>query len=301
MFNRLWPFLLSIVGWINLSWAYTFHVACSAERLLVAKRYFCLPDGSIHCTSGWAHDPMVGPDHTNPCPMPLCPHGCEHGKCTAPNQCACDVGWRGMNCNLCIDFPGCLHGSCRNESMKCYCDDGWTGTKCDQPVCTMCDHGHCARPGVCLCQDGWTGSGCDQCIPSIGCANGGVCQDNVTNTCQCVGPWTGHLCEDPLCTPPCHPMNGVCQTVVTIEGERVPRCLCRSGYQGPTCAMCKPYWNCPNKDPLTACELPNQCLCPQNLSKLRFFDPHGLCNNPHLTSFHQTQQNLHHIFSQRIQ
>ena len=67
-------------------------------------------------------------------------------------------------------------------------------------VCTMCDHGRCARPGVCLCQDGWTGSACDKCIPSIGCANGGVCQDNVTNTCQCVGPWTGHLCEDPLCT-----------------------------------------------------------------------------------------------------
>ena len=35
MINKLWPFLLSIVGWINLSWAYTFHVACSAERLLV--------------------------------------------------------------------------------------------------------------------------------------------------------------------------------------------------------------------------------------------------------------------------
>ena len=52
--------------------------------------------------------------------------GCKHGICRAPNMCACEVGWEGNNCEICVRLPGCENGNCTNE-FECNCHDGWSG------------------------------------------------------------------------------------------------------------------------------------------------------------------------------
>ena len=56
--------------------------------------------------------------------------GCKHGICRSPNFCACEVGWEGTNCEICVRLPGCVNGNCSNE-LECNCYDGWAGAYCD--------------------------------------------------------------------------------------------------------------------------------------------------------------------------
>ena len=56
--------------------------------------------------------------------------GCKHGICRSPNFCACEVGWEGTNCEICVRLPGCVNGNCSNE-LECNCYDGWAGSYCD--------------------------------------------------------------------------------------------------------------------------------------------------------------------------
>ena len=62
--------------------------------------------------------------------------GCDvkHGRCIAPDVCACDYGWTGPRCSKCITLPGCKHGHCETEAFQCICDDThhWTGIFCDK-------------------------------------------------------------------------------------------------------------------------------------------------------------------------
>ena len=62
--------------------------------------------------------------------------GCDvkHGRCIAPNLCACDYGWTGPRCNKCIPLPGCRYGHCETEAFECICDDNlrWAGAFCDK-------------------------------------------------------------------------------------------------------------------------------------------------------------------------
>lgn len=248
--------------------------ACRAEYLMRATRYMCNPDGTFVCVTGWDHNPVIGPDENDPCPLPVCDKGCVHGVCTQPDKCNCEVGWRGTDCNSCIPLPGCQHGKCHNESMTCHCDDGYTGGKCDRPICDNCQNGVCVHPNVCLCDAGWQGDACDQCLPSLGCTHG-ACDNNVPNTCKCNQRWTGPNCDQPECSPSCHPERGVC----TVIQNGLHVCLCHFGYQGETCAFCTPNWACPNRDPRTACTRPNECLCPLNQT---FFDPLRICNSKNL-------------------
>ena len=55
---------------------------------------------------------------------------CENGICTAPDHCACEIGWEGALCNVCVRLPGCLNGDC-TEALECNCHEGWTGGYCD--------------------------------------------------------------------------------------------------------------------------------------------------------------------------
>ena len=66
----------------------------------------------------------------NPCPEPICSHGCVNGECKAPNYCVCELGWEGHNCSDCVQYPGCQHGHC-NKPFECKCDPGWMGLKCE--------------------------------------------------------------------------------------------------------------------------------------------------------------------------
>ena len=57
--------------------------------------------------------------------------GCLNGECMAPNTCACDVGWEGFHCDVCIPLPGCKYGSCNTTALECICNPGWSGAFCD--------------------------------------------------------------------------------------------------------------------------------------------------------------------------
>ena len=95
--------------------------------------YICDYKGNVICQSGWRQPLDPHQAKINPCSIPICNHDnmtCSHGVCRAPNFCACEVGWEGINCDVCIPLPGCVHGNCSME-FECNCYEGWTGSKCD--------------------------------------------------------------------------------------------------------------------------------------------------------------------------
>ena len=49
----------------------------------------------------------------------------------APDHFACQIGWDGLDCSICVPNPGCQHGSC-NEPFECNCDSGWIGSQCER-------------------------------------------------------------------------------------------------------------------------------------------------------------------------
>ena len=95
--------------------------------------YICDYKGNVICQSGWRQPLDPHEAKINPCSIPICNHDnmtCSHGVCRAPNFCACEVGWEGINCDVCIPLPGCVHGTCSMD-FECNCYEGWTGSKCD--------------------------------------------------------------------------------------------------------------------------------------------------------------------------
>ena len=38
--------------------------------------------------------------------------------CQSPNFCVCEVGWEGINCEICVRLPGSVNGYCSNE-LEC--------------------------------------------------------------------------------------------------------------------------------------------------------------------------------------
>ncbi len=58
-----------------------------------------------------------------------------NGTCTAPDICACDVGWSGADCSIpdCSGVNSCSgNGTCTAPDI-CACDAGWTGADCSVP------------------------------------------------------------------------------------------------------------------------------------------------------------------------
>merc|ERR1712226_1511700 len=79
---------------------------CTAEKLKQTTKYICDNDGNVICQSGWKNSEPEDP--LNPCSEPIChgEAGCENGMCRAPDYCACEVGWEGARCEICIPLPG---------------------------------------------------------------------------------------------------------------------------------------------------------------------------------------------------
>merc|ERR1739848_108472 len=149
---------------------------CKAENLKLTNRYICNSAGEVFCQTGWEEpsDPSKI-DPLSPCPVPICDvHGetCNYGVCEAPDYCACEIGWEGAICDVCIPLPGCQNGNC-TEAMECNCRDGWTGGFCEIPFCSDCQNGECAGPEECVCfsgcETGWQGDSCDRCVPYWEC------------------------------------------------------------------------------------------------------------------------------------
>jgi len=232
---------------------------CTPENLKKTTSYICDYKGNVICQSGWRQPTDPEESVRNPCSDPICHHagmGCKHGICRSPNFCACEVGWEGTNCEICVRLPGCVNGNCSNE-LECNCYDGWAGSYCDIPECNDCKHGDCVKPNDCICHDGWMGQNCSTCQKMNGCKHG-TCGDH-PNTCHCDEGWEGALCDQPVCEPKC--VHGTC--VADKDGQKDGQknfCICETGWKNDTCSQCVPYWNCPNQSN-DACVEPNECIC----------------------------------------
>ncbi|XP_026163272.1 protein delta homolog 1 isoform X1 [Mastacembelus armatus] len=168
---------------------------------------------------------------------------CERGKCR------CKPGWQGDNCNQCVTFPGCVHGTCE-KAWQCICREGWVGSLCDQDtrLCSSrpcADNATCIETGeggyLCICPYGHAGENCHLkrgvCLTnSSPCQNGGTCMDASGSagysSCLCTPGFSGDLCEISIdsCQPnPC--LNG---GNCTNHGLAF-MCVCPHGFTGFTC------------------------------------------------------------------
>jgi len=79
------------------------------------------------------------PDYTGPlCDQPKCQPSCVsgHGECifaytnsTTP-ICKCNLGWKGSQCEKCIEYPGCPTTANCTEPYQCNCFGGETSNLC---------------------------------------------------------------------------------------------------------------------------------------------------------------------------
>ncbi|XP_023342294.1 delta-like protein B [Eurytemora carolleeae] len=79
--------------------------ACAEQNIKGQDRYTC-SEGKITCLPGWQGDL---------CQVPLCGSDCDpqHGYCTKPFECECNLGYSGDSCRECVKLPGCKNGFCR--------------------------------------------------------------------------------------------------------------------------------------------------------------------------------------------
>ena len=133
----------------------------------------------------------------------------EHGSCNQPNECICDTGYGGTNCDQDLDVCGhqqpCLHGAtCSNEGPdqhSCACPPGYTGTNCQTEI-NECSPLPCLNGATCI-----VSLSCPQPC-SMECAVlYSPLQDQVNGfECQCAPGWTGNTCSENIdeCDPnPC--------------------------------------------------------------------------------------------------
>ena len=95
--------------------------------MFIAKEtdhYICDEHGYIRCLPGRTNVHGL-------CNTPICQHDCEHGNCSGPDTCTCEVGWTSANCSHCICLPGCDNGYC-DLPFECRCNPGWTGMLCNK-------------------------------------------------------------------------------------------------------------------------------------------------------------------------
>jgi len=175
----------------------------------ISSTYFCA------CLDGYSGDGLD-------C-EPVCTANCSHGRCTAPENCACEPGWGGASCAVCqTDILACgTHAHCDSGTPgaddTCSCDQGYSGDPFHGcvPVCTAaCVHGSCTAPDTCACAPQWSGTMCDECDPSVSpCSANSTCAWSVPRSsfvCQCD---TGFLADSTgLCSPVCSSgcVNGEC-------------------------------------------------------------------------------------------
>lgn len=220
-------------------------IACTAEKLKSnGGRYTCDYKGQVHCTEGWADDEPE--EDANRCALPVCEPKCKpHGLCTSPNFCACEVGWDGAHCEICIPMPGCVHGQCRKETVlmgdteveievaqTCECEkfpEGhsksgvhrFEGPKCDRPCCEpQCENdGWCVVPGDTTKSAGAADQG--KCACPIGFSHSRSELENSTYTCS-------------ECMKAAGCKHGGCAK--DENSNEIPgTCTCVEGFTGPLC------------------------------------------------------------------
>ncbi|GFR99356.1 neurogenic locus notch homolog protein 1-like [Elysia marginata] len=150
------------------------------------------------------------------------PNPCQNGgACRVENHnsfCECPVGFRGRFCtdevDACLSTPCYYGGICvtlPGGEYQCRCPEGTTGKRCEDDI--------------------------NDC-PFEECNGHGTCVDGLGSfTCVCVNGFSGDRCETRL-GQPCDRL--ACDTVGSAScvntNEIYGRCVCNSGYTGPTCS-----------------------------------------------------------------
>ena len=159
----------------------------------------------LRCRHGWEGEF---------CDQCIPAEGCQHGTCSEPFECNCDINWGGRHCE--INLNACDSNPCKNEAkcenlfgnFTCTCLEGYYGERC-QNVANACVENPCQNDAKCrpigsenyecVCQTGWDGKQCeieiDEC-QNDPCSNGGECFDKVGDfECVCPTGWTGKDCR----------------------------------------------------------------------------------------------------------
>uniref|UniRef100_A0A914C0H3 Delta-like protein n=1 Tax=Acrobeloides nanus TaxID=290746 RepID=A0A914C0H3_9BILA len=267
-------------------------------RPTLKDNYMCTSHGMV-CKKGWQ-----GPK----CQDPICEHGCENGKCIAPNLCSCHDGWRGPNCSQCIPYGGCQNGYCVQPNT-CICHENWGGKLCDKMLdrCLEkpCKNGaSCTTNGKhnyyeCKCTEGFAGENCTIPIPSLpykSCANNpcgihGACYPTglrpIDFYCQCAEGYFGPRCENLVIRhegdifgqiSSCQAENGEAyrngQSWTTLDCQK---CTCLGGLTHCTQAKCEPR-NCiasKTQEKSISCPENQICFTSSKIDCLK-----GKCDNP---------------------
>jgi len=96
-----------------------------------------------------------------------CPNDCSGNGICCGGICACNPGYRGLDCSV-ERCPGKCSGKGECKLGKCFCEPGFAGDNCEKELgCSefggkVCaGHGTCHR-GKCFCDPGFTNDKCSQ-------------------------------------------------------------------------------------------------------------------------------------------
>ncbi|XP_063954009.1 fibrillin-3-like [Lytechinus pictus] len=209
----------------------------------------------LGCCAGWVRNSIAGT-----C-TPICESGCVHGTCVAPNQCRCDPGYAGSNCNADLNECGLEPRPCNHRcintlgSFRCHCEQGYLLEE-DGKTCIRdgrCYPGRCAygcrKNGLrleCICpaglrvaKDGYHCLDIDECEErAVQCPSDQRCVNTYGNyMCLCQEGYQFRYIDGKLrCTESedrCANAGQICDINAKCQdGSGVVKCVCNRGYVG---------------------------------------------------------------------
>jgi hypothetical protein len=194
---------------------------------------------------------------------------CSGHNCTAPDTCECPSGFiEACNVTTCHNVRSDNNDVCSGnghcpELDECVCDSGYEGENCESFSCfgvpstnsTVCSgRGSCVTVDTCSCNEGYFGEACDEfkCFGLTSndtnlCGGHGECVDK--DTCECFqnaenGFFSGSECTkcrpDYKPYPTCH--ENYCDDEVTCNSPHGScdglSCICAEHFATPFCDKC---------------------------------------------------------------